>query len=75
MISTTDIAAYNPTATVVDGRNKNLAEFINNLEDVAPMGISVDNFPYVMMVALAALALAGYMALRFRRAADVNSVA
>ena len=49
------------------GELANKALYINTYGMTPPTGISADNLPYAILIVLAAVALAGYMALRFRR--------
>jgi hypothetical protein len=56
-----------------DGENNNNVLFTNNATGVTPTGISVDNLPYIVMIALAALALASYVALKTRKSAKNNA--
>ena len=46
-----------------------LAAFLNKYQDVIPGGISVNDLPYIVMVGLGTLALAGFAVFKFRKRA------
>jgi len=50
--------------------NDNFASFFNNYKDTAPMGISVDNLPYITLITLLIIAGAVYVAVKYRRRAQ-----
>jgi hypothetical protein len=52
------------------GEAENSVAFDNAYKEVIITGISVDNLPYIVLIAIAALALVGYVVIRTRRNAD-----
>ena len=48
------------------GEGDNRAAFTNTYRDVTPMGIAVDNLPYIIMALIALLGLAGYVTSKTR---------
>ena len=55
------------TGTALIGEKKNSVAFVNERDFKVPTGISVNNLPYIVMIAMAIAALALYMTVRFRR--------
>jgi len=49
------------------GNNSNIATFINERTGVAPTGISVDNLPYIVLIAIGFIALVSFAAIKFHR--------
>ncbi|MCL2060156.1 MAG: DUF5979 domain-containing protein [Oscillospiraceae bacterium] len=49
------------------GEAANSAAFVNEYEYTPTTGITVDNMPYIVMIALAMFALAGFTAVKYRR--------
>ena len=62
-----------PDANNYTGDKKNSVMFTNNLPDISQTGISVDNLPFIVIIAMCALALAGYVVFRTRRNAKHNA--
>jgi len=56
-----------PAFKHVVGENENSASFTNLYKQIIPTGISVDNLPYILMIAVALGALAGYVIVKNRR--------
>ena len=52
---------------IPSGTNVNIATFTNMATDIPPSGISVDNLPFVLMIAIGFIALGGFIALKSRR--------
>jgi hypothetical protein len=55
---------------IIASGNDNTATFINARTGANPMGLSVDNLPYVLMIAFGMAALGGYIAIKTRKRAD-----
>ena len=61
--------ALGVTANLV-GENANKADYTNAYQTVTPTGISVNNLPFILMIAIAAGALVAFVAVKSRRKAD-----
>ena len=59
------IPAVNERIIKDSGRNK--ADFTNTFETVTPTGISVDNLPYIILIAVVITALAGFVVIKSRK--------
>ena len=57
------------------GEDENKADFSNAYRTVTPTGLAVDNLPYIALILLALIALAGYVAIRTRRNTKFNTQA
>ncbi|MCL2060152.1 MAG: hypothetical protein FWH01_14055 [Oscillospiraceae bacterium] len=61
---------YNTDLTVPQkyiGEDENSVAFLNAYNEGPTTGITVDNMPYIVMIALAMFALAGFTAVKYRR--------
>lgn len=54
------------------GENANSAAFTNTYKEVTPTGISLNNLPFIMMIALAGILLVVYVVVRYRKRALSN---
>lgn len=54
------------------GENKNAADYVNTFRDVTPTGLIINNLPFVMILAAAALAFIGFVAVKSRRRTSAN---
>ena len=61
-----DFAVY-PSRTLYIGENTNSVRYENLTDTTAPMGISVSDLPYVMIIALTLISLAGVVVLITRK--------
>ncbi|MCL1847732.1 MAG: hypothetical protein FWF91_07210 [Coriobacteriia bacterium] len=52
---------------VYTGEKENSTAFTNTYRDVTPMGIAVDNLPYLVLIGIALLGLAGFIAAKARK--------
>ncbi|MDR0285794.1 MAG: hypothetical protein LBI33_13040, partial [Propionibacteriaceae bacterium] len=64
-------AVYQGTLYVGEGP-ANSADFVNDRGDITATGISLDNLPYYLLIALVALSLGAYVVVRFRKAAQAR---
>ena len=55
------------------GQNANIATFINTRKGASPMGIGVDDLPYIVLIGAALVSLAGFVVLVFRKKAKNNA--
>ena len=55
------------------GESKNSAVFTNTYKDITPTGISVDDLPYFVTIALVLAALAGFVVFKSRRRRSDNA--
>jgi hypothetical protein len=52
---------------IINAGNNNLSSFTNNRTGAAPMGISMENLPFVILIGFGVLALAGFAVFSFRK--------
>ena len=52
---------------IVGQSGKNIAAFTNTYKEVTPMGIAIDDMPYIILIGVALIALAAYVVVRTRR--------
>jgi len=64
----TALSVGSPTPVII-GANKNSAAFTNDYRDITPMGIALDNLPFILMIVLAVSALATYIIVKSRKRA------
>ena len=50
----------------IAGANKNTVTFTNTVKNALPTGISVNDLPYIILISVVVLALAGYLAFKIR---------
>ena len=56
-----------------ESEKANIVAFLNTFKHITPTGISVDNLPYVVMIAMAILALMGYVLVKSRAGVQANA--
>jgi len=54
------------------GEAANKADFVNTRDEVAPMGVNLNDLPFIGMLLMALLAIAGYIVFKTRRRRAVN---